>query len=184
MNPLDIIEKYYPKNSGLYKDVQLYKILIDHSTAVTNKALKIIDKHPELKIDRKFVSEAAMLHDIGIFETYAPTIFCFGSHPYIAHGYLGCELLKKEGYPKHALVSERHTGAGLSKEDIIAQDFPVPHRDMLPVSMEEQLICFSDCFFSKTKPGKEKTVGQVEDSMKKYGERSVHQFREWCKMFL
>ena len=36
-----------------------------------------------------------MLHDIGIFQTDAPGIHCFGSQPYICHGRLGAELLRK-----------------------------------------------------------------------------------------
>ena len=51
---------------------------------------------------------------------------------------------------KSALVCERHTGAGLSLEGIIAQDLPVPHREMVSVSLEEQAICFADKFYSKT----------------------------------
>ena len=90
-----------------------------------------------------------MLHDIGIFLTDAPGIFCFGDKPYICHGYLGADLLREEGFPRHALVCERHTGAGISAESIIKQDLPIPHREMLPVSMEEQVICFADKFFQK-----------------------------------
>ena len=36
----------------------------------------------------------------------------------------GAEILRAEGFPQHALVCERHTGAGLSLEDIIAQQLP------------------------------------------------------------
>ncbi len=66
--------------------------------------------------------------------------------------------MRGEGYPRHALVCERHTGAGLSLEGIIAQDLPVPHREMVPVSLEEQVICFADKFYSKTHLEKEKSV--------------------------
>jgi len=178
MNPLEIIKKYYTP------DTRLYTILIDHSSSVAQKALSISKSHPELDIDEKFVKEAAMLHDIGIFMTNAPGIYCFGNNPYIAHGCLGSDLLKKEGYPLHALVCERHTGAGLTLEEIIDQNLPVPHRDMMPISIEEQVICFSDCFFSKTHLGEEKTVERVAKSLSKYGERSVIQFQKWCELFL
>ena len=177
MDVINIIEKYYDKNS------LLYKILIDHSIAVTQKALAISANHPELNIDNQFVREAGMLHDIGVFMTNAPSIYCFGTHPYIAHGYLGSKLLQIEAYPKHALVCERHTGTGLSLENIISQDLPLPHRDMQPLSIEEKVICFSDCFFSKTKLGQEKTADQVMLSLSKFGERSVAQFTEWYDLF-
>lgn len=178
MNPIDIIEKCYKKDSDLYH------ILINHSTDVRDKALSIADKHPELNIDKEFVAEAAMVHDIGIFLTHAPEIYCYGIAPYICHGYLGREIMDGFGYPMHGLVCERHTGTGLSLDEIIAQNLPLPHRDMLPVSIEEQVICFADCFFSKTKLGKEKSVDKVRENMARFGQRSVDRFDEWCIDFL
>lgn len=105
-------------------------------------------------------------------------------HPYIAHGYLGAEILRAEGFPQHALVCERHTGAGLSLEDIIAQQLPVPHREMLPITLEEQLICFADKFFSKTHLDEEKTVEKARKSIAKYGEEGLSRFDRWCSLFL
>ena len=99
-------------------------ILLTHSRSVADKSLWIADRHPELSLDKDFLYEAAMLHDIGIFLTDAAGIHCFGDKPYICHGYLGADLIRGEGYPRHALVCERHTGAGLSLEGIIAQDLP------------------------------------------------------------
>ena len=178
MNPFTIIDKYYTQGTALYD------ILVDHSRLVTQKALEIANAHPELNADAEFISEAAMLHDIGIFLTDAPDIECHGTRPYICHGTLGSELLKKEGFPRHALVSERHTGAGLSLEDIINQNLPIPHRDMLPISIEEQMICFADKFYSKSNPLKEKSIEQIRKSMSKYGEASVARFEMWYHLFL
>jgi hypothetical protein len=176
--PTDIIYKYYPNNNDLRK------ILLNHGHAVAEKALSIAGMHPEMNLDKAFIYEAAVLHDIGIFKTKAPDIYCFGKYPYICHGYLGAELLLQENFPLHALVCERHTGVGLSRQYIISNNLPVPHRDMIPVSLEEQLICFSDKFFSKTKLNKEKSVKRVRKSLSKHGSNAVKKFDEWCKMFL
>lgn len=143
MDALAIINKYYPE------DNELKHILLTHSRSVADKALWIAGKHPELNLDKQFLEEAAMLHDIGIFMTDADGICCFGSYSYICHGYLGADLMRKEGFPRHALVCERHTGAGISLQSIIDQQLPVPHRDMVPVSLEEQVICFADKFFKR-----------------------------------
>ncbi|WP_455498687.1 HDIG domain-containing metalloprotein [Coprobacter sp.] len=178
MDPFTIINKYYIPGTPLYD------ILVGHSRLVTQKALEIAKAHPELNADTDFIAEAAMLHDIGIFLTNAPDIECHGNRPYICHGTLGSELLKKEGLPRHALVSERHTGAGLSLEDIINQNLPIPHRDMLPVSIEEQMICFADKFYSKSDPLKEKSIEQIRKSMNKYGEASITRFERWFHLFL
>lgn len=178
MNPIDIIKKYYEESSSLYN------ILVNHSSDVTRKALDIAKNHPELDIDIQFVREAGMLHDIGIFLTDAPSIDCYGKSPYIAHGYLGSELLQKEGYPRHALVCERHTGVGMSAEEIAERGLPIPLRDMRPVSIEEKLICFADCFFSKTHLGEERSTEVIKSKLAKFGDRSVVQFNEWCELFL
>ena len=155
-----------------------------HSRLVAEKALCIADGHPELNLDKDFLYEAGMLHDIGIFLTDAPGIFCFGNQPYICHGYLGADLMRREGYPRHALVCERHTGAGLSLDDIVAQNLPVPHRDMLPVSMEEQVICFADKFYSKTHLEREKTVEKARKSISNFGNAGLERFDHWCEQFL
>lgn len=178
MKVLDLIDKYYPQ------DNELKHILNVHGRSVADKALWIAGKHPELNLDTVFLEEAAMLHDIGIFLTHAPGIQCFGTEPYICHGYLGAGLVRKEGFPRHALVCERHTGAGLSLKDIMDQKLPVPHREMLPVSMEEQVICFADKFFSKTHLDREKTVEGARKSIAKYGDEGLQRFNNWCKLFL
>lgn len=178
MNVFHIIDKYYPEEN------ELKNILLVHSRSVADKALRIANRHPELDLDKQFLEEAAMLHDIGIYLTDAPGICCFGDKPYICHGYLGADLLRGEGYPKHALVCERHTGAGMSIESIEHQQLPVPHRDMLPVSLEEQVICFADKFYSKTHLNKEKSVEGALKSISKYGNDGILRFNNWCERFL
>ena len=178
MNPYDIIEKYYTAGSDLYN------ILVKHSEAVRNKALALARRHPELELDLEFIGEAAMLHDIGILETDAPGIKCFGSHRYIEHGYLGAEMMRKEGYPRHALVCERHTGTGITKEQIIANEWQLPHRDFLPETLEEKLICFADKFYSKTKHLETaRTLEQVVESMLKISPQSAEKIKEWAAIF-
>lgn len=178
MDVYSVINKYYPEEN------QLKHILLTHSRAVARKALQIVDNHPELEANRTFVEEAAMLHDLGIFLTDADGICCTGTHPYICHGYLGAEILQAEGYPQHALVCERHTGAGISLKNIDEQQLPIPHREMVPVSIEEQIVCFADKFFSKTRLDEEKTVERARKSLVRFGEEGLARFDVWCKRFL
>ncbi len=177
MDYQSIINKYYPA------DDELRHILMVHSRRVADKALQICDAHPELCADCQFVEEAAMLHDIGICGCDAPGIHCHGDRPYICHGTIGAAMLRAEGYPRHALVCERHTGAGISLRQIEERGLPIPHRDMLPVSTEEQIVCFADKFFSKTRLDEEKTIEGAERSLAKFGEDGVERFREWCRKF-
>ena len=179
MDPVALIQKYYPDDNA-----PLQYILLRHSADVAEKATQIAERHPELHLDQRFVYEAAMLHDIGIFMTDAPSIHCYGDKPYICHGYLGAELMRREGYFRHALVCERHTGAGISLEQIERENLPLPHRDLQPVTLEEQVICFADKFFSKTHLDDEKTVEKARKSLQKYGEESLARFDRWCELFL
>lgn len=178
MDVVKILHKYIDNNDDLYR------LLYSHSRSVADKSLCIIEKHPEWKVDKTFVEEAAMLHDIGIVKTDAPEIFCYGKFPYICHGYLGAEILMAEGLPRHALVCERHTGVGLSLKEIVNQSLPLPHRDMCPQSLEEQIICFADTFFSKTHLGEERSVEAARKKIEKFGEEPLLQFDNWCERFL
>lgn len=178
MNPLAIIEKYYDPDS------EACRILLKHSRSVAEKALSLANAHPEKDWDLTFIEEASMLHDIGMIFCHAPDIDCHGTYEYICHGYIGADLLRKEGYPRHALVCERHTGMGITLKMIEENRLPLPHRNFLPVSAEEQLICFADKFFSKTKPDKEKSVGKIRKSLSKHGEDTVTRFNDLCKLFL
>lgn len=177
MNPYQIIEKYYDKHS------KLYEILIIHSEQVRDKALAVADKHLELKADREFIAQAAMLHDIGIFLTNAPEIECIGEKQYICHGYLGSDILNREGFPRHALVCERHTGTGLSLQYILDNKLPIPHREMQPVSVEEQIICYADKFYSKTKLDKELKAEKIASKLSRYGEEYALKFMHWHEKF-
>lgn len=173
-----VFNKYYQPGTPLYQSVW------SHSRLVAEKALQLAKAHPELNLDLDFVYEAAMLHDIGVFLTHAPSIYCMGDKPYICHGILGAELMRADGYPRHALVCERHTGTGLTVDDIIAQNLPLPHRDLCPVSLEEKLVCLADKFYSKSNPDREKPLDKVRQSVARYGEDSLRRFDEMAKLFL
>lgn len=177
MDPIKIIQKYYNPES------QLYETLLIHSERVRDKALQCIDRH-KLDVDREFVISAAMLHDIGIFRCDAPDIFCTGSLPYIMHGIEGRKILDSEGLPAHALVCERHTGAGLTVEDIERQKLPLPHRDMTPQTLEEKLICYADKFYSKSGDiRREKSLERVMRSMECHGADTMSRFMELHELF-
>lgn len=175
--PEEIIKRYYVPES------ELYHILITHSEQVRNKALEVVRRHPELNADAQFIAEAAMLHDIGIFLTNAPGINCKGTHQYIEHGYLGADILRKESLPKHALVCERHTGTGISIENIIENKLPLPQRDLIPISIEEKIICYADKFFSKTKLNQEYSIEKIRHQLSKFGENQTATFMQWHEQF-
>ena len=175
-----IIDQYYPQGSDIRP------VLVTHSRQVAQLAVKLAMRQRQngVEVDIDFVREAAMLHDIGIFLTDAPGIHCHGTEPYIKHGVLGSELISALGLPLHALVCERHTGSGISVDDILRQQLPLPHRPMLPVTIEEKIICYADKFFSKTHLGEPaRSVERVRHSLAKFGPEAIGRFNDMEQLF-
>jgi len=179
MNPPDIIAEFYRPGT------KTYNVLMQHGKQVADKAVNAASKVPHLNPDLNFIREASMLHDIGIFLTNTPELGCTGAHPYICHGYLGREILESKGLPEHALVCERHVGVGITAEEIKRYNLPLPEHDMVPISIEEQIICFADKFFSKN--GNmiltEKSVGDTLRCLEPYGADKVITFQSWVRLF-
>lgn len=173
----DIIGKYYPQDNALRR------LLLRHSRDVADKALAVVDRHPELRLDRQFVEDCAMLHDIGIFMTDAPSIFCHGTDPYIRHGVDGAAIVRAEGFELYAGVCERHTGAGISRRQVEEQALPIPPADYVPLTMAEQVVCYADKFYSKSHPDRVRTVEQAAASLAKFGAEGVERFMRWVALF-
>lgn len=174
-----IIDKYYTENDNLRQ------LLLKHSRQVADRCLLICDRHPELRLDREFLEEAAMLHDIGICRCHAPSILCVGTENYIAHGVIGAAMLRSYDatLEPYARICERHTGSGLSKQEIVAQKLPLPPQDFFPETLPEKLICLADKFFSKSGDMREKTLSEVCHSLVKFGPESVARLEEMIRLF-
>ena len=180
MNPNDLILKYYgPDTSGF----NAYEILLKHSELVAKKA---VDIARSLKLDDSSIAivyESAMLHDIGIFLTDTPELACHGDAPYIMHGVLGRNLLEAEGLINHARICETHVGAGLTAQEIMESELPLPARDMLPASIEEKIVSVADKFYRKNKKGEhqELSLSETIASVARYGPGPGSRFALWLK---
>ena len=206
MDYLALLHRYYPEDNALRR------MLLHHSRQVCARALQIVERHPELGANRNLVEAGAMLHDIGIFLTDAPGIHCHGTAHYILHGSLGAQLLRNEAkqlkkekqqeeqlkeeklqaiqlqeelhfYEALARICERHTGTGLTRQTIIERGLPDPQQDLLPETIEEQIICYADKFYSKSHLERERTITQTLQSLEKFGDEGVEKFRHWTELF-
>ena len=194
MNSVEILHHFIDPNEALYQVVYL------HSRAVADFALRLADRHPQWAIDRSLLEEAALLHDVGVVRVDAPSIHCFGSEPYIRHGVLGAAMLRELASDAARLdgdatrlvarleacarVCERHTGTGLTIRAIEEGGLPLPKQDLSPQTLEEELICFADKFFSKTHLDQERTPQQARAKLEKFGQESLDRFDNWCERFL
>ncbi|HSO20742.1 MAG TPA: phosphohydrolase [Desulfosarcina sp.] len=156
IDPEALITRHYPCGNPVRE------LLLRHGELVARKAIDILHRADWLDADRDFTVQAAFLHDIGIGRTHCPELGCRGVLPYVCHGFEGRKLLDPLGLKRHGLVCERHVGVGLSADGIRRRGLPLPLRDMLPLSLEERLICYADKFYSKTDNGRrEKAIDDI-----------------------
>jgi uncharacterized protein len=176
--PEAIITDFHPVGS------RSRDLLLRHGELVGRKALEILDRAPWLAADREFVIVSAMLHDIGIGLTHCPDLGCAGGLPYVCHGVAGRRILDDLGLQRHGLVCERHVGVGISAAQARRQCAALPVRDMLPLSLEERLICYADKFFSKTDNGRlEKTLAEIIAGVKRYDADGANRFLALHRLF-
>jgi len=110
-----------------------YNIVLKHSKKVQEIALRFAKKK---KCDIEFITGASLLHDIGRFRCHRKNVE--------RHGIEGANILRKEGLEDYARVCERHLGAGISKKEVIEQGLNLPHKDFIPLTIEEKIIAGAD----------------------------------------
>lgn len=181
-----IIDRYYPEGS------RLRDIYMNHCRSVADFAMEIARRE---RLDLPWLEAAAMLHDIAIFLTDAPGIECRGSEPYIRHGVLGASLLRslcpddasdeeRQWYETMARVAERHTGSGISADDILTQRLPLDTAgNYMPQTVTERLVCYADKFYSKSGSPKRKSLEAVKQSMARISNDSLRRFLELHAQF-
>jgi len=125
-----------------------FNLVFTHSTIVKDIAEQIITKR-SLDINSKLVNVGALLHDIGVYSIINIEGELDESN-YIQHGIRGYNILKQEGFSENICrFTERHTGVGISQNDVISQNLNIPPKDYTAESLEEKLIMYSDKFHSK-----------------------------------
>ena len=161
-------------------------------------------RHSELSLNTDTLLEGALLHDVGIIFTDAAGIKCYGTAPYLLHGVIGAALLRAEHLDRSARIAARHTGTGLSNQQVadelqlyfngchrtdptlcslLQNEETLPERAFCPETEEEQVICYVDKYYSKSKPEREKTPEQVIASLQKFGPTVVDTFTRWYEKY-
>jgi uncharacterized protein len=82
-------------------------------------------------------------------------------------------------------VAERHTGAGISLDTILRHNLPLPHRDLVPQTLEQKIICCADKFFSKTGPARHRprTVDEILADLTAIDPEHALRFSRWAEEF-
>lgn len=130
----------------------------------------------------------ALAHDIGAYELVRgegtdenPIRY---EKNYVRHGILGYNLLKNAGFDEQiALFARNHTGVGLTKKAIEAQNIPIPSDDYVPVTREQQIVMFCDKFHTKSLPPKFVTAKTAVRRCAKFSEKDAQKMSKLVEIY-
>ncbi|MFA5776697.1 MAG: HD domain-containing protein [Patescibacteria group bacterium] len=142
-NIYELHKKYV---GGLYPEKWL-ELTWTHSNII----LEIAKQLAPNDVNGELLKTGALVHDIGVYKCYDEDLNPDKSlPPYIQHGFIGFDILKNEGFPLEVCrFAVTHTATGFTKEDIERENLPYEKMDYIPVSVEEELVCYADKFHSK-----------------------------------
>ncbi len=159
---------------------KVFDLVFTHSLIVKEIAEGIMEKK-DLSIDKELAIAGALLHDIGAYKLISSD-GVFDGPNYIRHGVEGYAILKEENYPEALCrIAIHHTGAGITKDDVVRQNLPLPVADYLAETMEEKLIMYADKFHSKDPNFN--TFDTYVAFVSKYGEDKVRNFNALAELF-
>ncbi|KKP69341.1 hypothetical protein A2X44_04280 [candidate division CPR3 bacterium GWF2_35_18] len=168
-----LFQKYSPTQKGA-EDVFLH-------TTITLQIAKQIVSENKLSLNWDIAEKGILLHDIGVFEcekVYGPRVV----KPYIQHAFLGAMILRAEGFSEAIIrMVERHIGLGISKKEIEDHNYPLPHLDFIPETLEEKILCYADKFHSKDKGFV--TFEKREQQYQKFGKGPLTRLYNFKKEF-
>jgi len=146
---IEELHRRLASNNGLFFD-----LVWTHSNIVLEIAEGLCEDLAESlkeQVDMELIRDGALLHDIGVYVVQFEDFQEDESLPiYIEHGFKGAEIIIQEGLgDKLARFARTHTGVGLTREDMEEIDIAVPISDYIPITMEEELVCYADKFHSK-----------------------------------
>jgi uncharacterized protein len=129
-----------------------------------------------LDADLGLVRAGALLHDVGVYRLY-DAAGRLDQAGYIRHGLLGHELLRAEGLPEALCrFASRHTGVGLTKDDVLRQQLPLPPADYVAETPEEAVVMYADKFHTKTAPPAFLTPAAYAAYVRRFGADKVAAF--------
>lgn len=147
---------------------------------------------PERYVDEYAALVGGLLHDIGTYfvlkndgsrkdggsekndgSEKAENKLKFDGPNYILHGIRGYEYLLRKGFGEDAAQFARnHTGVGLLRSQVIAQNLPLPAEDYIPQTIEQEIVMVADKYNSKSIPPRFLTVDAYRRKARRFGEEN------------
>lgn len=139
-------------SQGLYPEKWLELTWI-HTNIIWEIAQKLVLKlkNQGIKVDMDLLEKGVMLHDLGVYLCFDEDLNPDKSLPqYIYHGFIGADLILKEGFGEEvARFARNHSATGFTIEDIERENLQVEKKDYIPVTVEEEILCYADKFHTK-----------------------------------
>lgn len=172
----ELHHKYAPSQA-------VYDLVYTHCEIIWAIAKQCI-QNKSLTVDTELVRAGCLLHDIGVYPLFTAAGKLRPGVAYITHGTEGEAILRAEGLPEAVCrFASHHTGVGLTKDDIIAQQLPLPAADYLAETDEERLIMYADKFHSKTSPPHFNSYEWYRQDIARFGADKVTKFDALAKQF-
>jgi uncharacterized protein len=144
---------------------------------------------PVRLLNEHLVLIGGLLHDIGTYRVFKHDgsdgkELKFSTKRYILHGLKGYEYLLDEGVDESvAEFCRNHTGVGLTREDVVRQDLPLPSADYMPMNLEQEVVMYADKFHSKSVPPKFLQVDAYTARAERFGEENKRRWLELVRQY-
>ena len=110
--------------------------------------------------DLKLIAAGSLLHDIGRTKTND-----------VRHASTGAEILRNKNIDDRVVnIVERHTGAGITKEE--AKGLGLPEKDYIPETLEEKIVAQADNLAAGDR------IITLETTLKNYHEKNLYEAAE------
>lgn len=131
--------------------------------------------------DPQLAAVGGLVHDIGVyrvFETEGPGAGReFNRRRYIFHGLEGfLILLENRMGMRIASFARNHTGVGITRSEVIAQNLPLPPDDYMPRTVEQEIVMFADKFHTKSNPPDFVSLSAARKSAARFGKTNASRF--------
>lgn len=169
-------KKYAPADS-------VFELVFTRCEIVSEIAVQLAEKS-NIEVDIELVRVGCLLHDIGVYPLFDEHGVERDPSQYITHGVRGEEILQNERYPTTICrFASHHTGAGLTKKQIVERNLPLPHTDFLADTPEEELVMYADKFHSKTEPPRFNSHAYYSNFVTQFGTESAKSFENLTQKF-
>lgn len=144
-NQIKKLHEKCAKNKETLDDVWTHSQIVKEIAVLICKGL---EKKYQIKTDIELIKTGALVHDIGYYACFDKNFFRIKNK--IRHGEIGYKILKKEKMSENiARFCLTHIGTGITKEHIQKQKLPLKKIDQIPITLEEEIVCYADIFHSK-----------------------------------